>query len=50
LEISKECIEGDGRNSEKSISIIRIASALNWPIDEKYLLNIEFNTLSEKLR
>jgi len=32
-------MEGGGRNSEKSLSILGIASALDWPIDEKYLLN-----------
>ena len=32
-------MEEEGRNSEKSLSTLGIASALHWPIDENYLLN-----------
>jgi len=35
---NKQMTEG-GRNSEKSLSTLGIASALHRPIDEKYLLN-----------
>jgi len=33
-------MKGGGRNSKKSFFILGIASALHWPIDEKYLLNL----------
>ena len=32
-------MEGGGTNSEKSLSILGISSALDWPIDERYLFN-----------
>ena len=42
---------GGGRISDKSLPISGIASALDWPIDEKYLLNsLAIKTWSEIIK
>ena len=44
-------MEGDGRNSKNSLSTFGTASALDWPIDETYLLNsLAIITLSEIMK